>query len=295
MLFPEVDQLLHLQFVYIKPDASSFGHHSKPIVLPHPLHEKGNTTVCLIMRDLDHPLKGKCDHDVDKEAREWVDKLETEYGLTKEHFNKVLTKRQLERVYHSYQERRQLASAYDIFLVDSIVEKSVLRFCGKDFHKAKKVPMRFVVGRHRSLNHQINRSYYTVMFPFSPCLLRVMFHCFLILIFRSLRIGNLSNPMEHLVENVHVAVESVFKYCPGGFINIQSISLQMVTGGSSLPLYISVDEMAIVGELSTLPEGMEVMVHKDGEVKVLSTKSKYIFFPIKKLFKRLLNKDFLMW
>lgn len=56
--------------------------------------------------------------------------------------------------------------------------------------------------------------------------------------YRSLRIGNLSNPIDHIVENVRAAAHNVFQYCPGGLCNIHSISLQMVTGGPSLPLYI---------------------------------------------------------
>lgn len=57
--------------------------------------------------------------------------------------------------------------------------------------------------------------------------------------FRSLRIGNLSNPINCIVANLRAAVENVFQYCPGGLCNIHSISLQMVTGGPSLCLYIS--------------------------------------------------------
>ncbi|VDK54622.1 unnamed protein product [Gongylonema pulchrum] len=90
------------------------------------------------MRDLDRSDKARHDPDVDKQAREWAEKLEYEYGITKQHVQKILTKRQLEREYHTYYEKRQLASAYDLFFVDSVVEKSVVHFCGKEFHKAKK-------------------------------------------------------------------------------------------------------------------------------------------------------------
>ncbi|VDK77921.1 unnamed protein product [Litomosoides sigmodontis] len=284
MLFPEVDQLLHVQFVYKKPSTTFTGHCVKRFILPYSLYEKGNTTVCLIMRDLDKSVKAKFDPDVDKQARLWSEKLELEFGVTKEHVQKILTKRQLEREYHSYYDRRQLASSYDIFLVDSMIEKSVIRFCGKEFHKAKKTPLRLRIDRHGLLIKEIEKAYYTVTFPLSPYRTRT-----------SLRIGNLSNPINCIVANLRAAVENVFQYCPGGLCNIHSISLQMVTGGPSLSLYISAgarnavklpmpmemkglkaerDEKAIADELSTLPEGLEVLVYGDGEVKVLDSDTK---------------------
>uniref|UniRef100_A0A1I8EZL3 Uncharacterized protein n=2 Tax=Wuchereria bancrofti TaxID=6293 RepID=A0A1I8EZL3_WUCBA len=284
MLFPEVDKLLHVQFVYKKPSTIHTRHRVKRFVLPHPLYEKGNTTICLIMRDLDQSAKAKFDPDVDKQSRIWAERLELESGVTKEHVQKILTKRQLEREYHSYYDRRQLASAYDIFLVDIVVEKSVIRFCGKEFHKAKKTPLRLPVNRPRSLIKEIEKAYYTVTFPLFPFRTRT-----------SLRIGNLNNPIDHIVENVRAAVENVFQYCPGGLCNIHSVSLQMVTGGPSLPLYVDAgsrnavnlpvpmkkkdliakrDKEAVADELSTLPEGLEVLVYRDGEVKVVDSDTK---------------------
>ncbi|EFO23733.1 hypothetical protein LOAG_04753 [Loa loa] len=284
MLFPEIDQLLHVQFVYKKPGSTHTGHNVRRFILPHALYEKDSTTVCLIMRDLDQSAKAKFDPDVDKQARLWTEKLEFEFGVTKEHVQKVLTKRQLEREYHSYYDRRQLASAYDIFLVDAVVEKSVIRFCGKEFHKAKKIPLRLSMHRRRSLVKEIEKAYYTVTFPLFPFRTRT-----------SLRIGNLSNPIDHIVENVRAAVDRVFQYCPGGLYNVHSISLQMVVGGPSLPLYVDAgsrnavslpmpmkrkdliakrDKKAVADELSTLPEGLEVLVYGDGEVKVLDSDTK---------------------
>lgn len=58
-------------------------------ILPHPIHERGNTTICLIMRDLDRSEKARIDPDVDKQARQWAQKLELEYGVTEKHVQKV--------------------------------------------------------------------------------------------------------------------------------------------------------------------------------------------------------------
>lgn len=42
------------------------------------------------MRDLDQSTKAKVDSDVDKQARMWTEKLEQEFGITKEHVQKVI-------------------------------------------------------------------------------------------------------------------------------------------------------------------------------------------------------------
>lgn len=44
------------------------------------------------MRDLDKSEKAKFDPDVDKQARLWSEKLELEFGVTKEHVQKVFPK-----------------------------------------------------------------------------------------------------------------------------------------------------------------------------------------------------------
>lgn len=44
------------------------------------------------MRDLDQSMKGKFDPDVDKQARLWGEKLELEFGVTKQHVQKVFHK-----------------------------------------------------------------------------------------------------------------------------------------------------------------------------------------------------------
>lgn len=58
-------------------------------VLPHSLHDESNTTVCLIMRDLDNSEKARHDPDVDKQAREWAERLERQFGITKKYVQKV--------------------------------------------------------------------------------------------------------------------------------------------------------------------------------------------------------------
>lgn len=57
------------------------------------------------------------------------------------------------------------------------------------------------------------------------------------IIFRSLVIGNLSQPHDHLLDNVQEAIARLFDSCPGGLLNVRSLYLQIVTGGPTIPIY----------------------------------------------------------
>ena len=46
--------------------------------------------------------------------------------------------RQLKREYKTYEAKRKLSSAYDIFLVDKRVHSEISRNLGKSFHEKKK-------------------------------------------------------------------------------------------------------------------------------------------------------------
>uniref|UniRef100_F1KYM1 Ribosomal L1 domain-containing protein n=1 Tax=Ascaris suum TaxID=6253 RepID=F1KYM1_ASCSU len=286
-LFPEVDQVLHIQCVYKKPAlANDTPIWNKRIVLPHPLRNPENTTVCLIMADIDRSEKARFDPDVDKQSRKWEDILREAYGITRAHVHKILTKRQLEREYGTYLEKRQLASAYDIFLVDSRVAKNVWHECGKEFHKARKMPFSVDVSR-KSLIEQIARTYSMITLPLSPNRTRV-----------SLVIGNLSQPHDHLLDNVQEAIARLFDSCPGGLLNVRSLYLQIVTGGPTIPIYAdtgSANDVRLpfpkkrkdrpeyqetIGELSTLPEGLEVAVRADGKIRVIDSQTKKsVYYP----------------
>uniref|UniRef100_A0A8R1EGF5 Uncharacterized protein n=1 Tax=Caenorhabditis japonica TaxID=281687 RepID=A0A8R1EGF5_CAEJA len=87
------------------------------------------------MPDLDQSDKAKRDFDVEKQSREWAEKIEVDHGLTSAHYSKILTKREVERIAHTYKDKRALASSYDVFIVDGRVYKPVKSHLGKDFTK----------------------------------------------------------------------------------------------------------------------------------------------------------------
>ncbi|PAV63365.1 hypothetical protein WR25_16160 [Diploscapter pachys] len=97
-LFPEIDQQLQLNVVYKKPNTKSVGAR-KVITLPCSSHNLNNTTICIIMPDLDQSEAARKDVDVGKQAREWQAKLEQDHAITNKHYSLLLTHRQLKREY----------------------------------------------------------------------------------------------------------------------------------------------------------------------------------------------------
>ncbi|KIH53153.1 hypothetical protein ANCDUO_16728, partial [Ancylostoma duodenale] len=141
-LFPDIDHAVGLADVYKTPPLTTDRARVK-IELPCPPRTTSNTSICLILPDLDQSAKARKDPDVDKQARQWAEKIEKDHGLLSQHYSKILTKRQLEREYHTFTQRRALATSYDLFLVDVRVGKAVRTFLGKDFYKAHKEPLDF--------------------------------------------------------------------------------------------------------------------------------------------------------
>ena len=57
--------------------------------LPCSSRNLNNTTICIIMPDLDQSEAARRDVDVGKQAREWQAKLEQDHGITNKHYSLV--------------------------------------------------------------------------------------------------------------------------------------------------------------------------------------------------------------
>ncbi|CAJ0950274.1 unnamed protein product, partial [Mesorhabditis belari] len=271
-LFPEIDQSVQLLVCYKKPALVNNGM-KRRIVLPHSDRSIKNTTICLIMPDLDQSASARTDADVSKQSREWAAMIEEEHGITiGEHVSKIINKRQLEREYGSFKQRRDLASAYDLFMVDARVSKSVRNFVGKEFARAHKVPLEFKYDK--PLASSIEKTLRTTIFSTRARMPRVAVRC-----------GHLGQPISDLALNVDEVIDSVAQHCPGGFNNVRSLYLQLPSGVPSLCLHMdngSANDVALTapekfkrrkheieGELSTLPDGLKVAVLPTGQARVL--------------------------
>lgn len=48
----------------------------------------------------------------------------------------------------------------------------------------------------------------------------------------------MSHSSADLVDNAMAAISGLFHYCPGGFLNVRSIYMQITSGGPTIPIYV---------------------------------------------------------
>ncbi|RCN35302.1 hypothetical protein ANCCAN_18844 [Ancylostoma caninum] len=262
-LFPDIDHAVGLAVVYKVPPLTTDRARVR-IELPCPPRTTSNTSICLILPDLDQSAKARKDPDVDKQARQWAEKVEKDHGLLSQHYSKILTKRQLEREYHTFTQRRALATSYDLFLVDVRVGKAVRTFLGKDFYKAHKEPLDF--NYSKPLVSSIEKSIKTVVLKLPRYATRAY-----------ISIGHLGQDSADLASNLDEVVNVIVNKCPGGLPNIRSVYMQPVGASPSLPIYMDSEGTSEVklerpqkrrraieqvsDECSTLPDGLKCPIN----------------------------------
>ncbi|KIH52184.1 hypothetical protein ANCDUO_17716 [Ancylostoma duodenale] len=213
--------------------------------LPCPPRTTSNTSICLILPDLDQSAKARKDPDVDKQARQWAEKIEKDHGLLSQHYSKILTKRQLEREYHTFTQRRALATSYDLFLVDVRVGKAVRTFLGKDFYKAHKEPLDF--NYSKPLVSSIEKSIKTVVLKLPRYATRAY-----------ISIGHLGQDSADLATNL-----DKFFFLPEGTSEVKLERPQKRRR--------AIEQVS--DECSTLPDGLKLAVRRNGKVRVISEDS----------------------
>ncbi|PIO63921.1 hypothetical protein TELCIR_14466 [Teladorsagia circumcincta] len=237
-LFPDIDQAIGIAVVYKKPPLTTERARVK-IELPCPDRTPSDASICLIMPDLDQSAAGRRDPDVDKQARQWAEKIEKDHGLTNQHYSKILTKRQLEREYHTFTQRRALATTYDLFLVDVRVGKAVRSFLGKEFYK---------VHKHVPLGH-LGQPLSDLASNFDAVVDAVLSSC----------PGGLSNIRSMYVQPVGSS-PSLPVYVDNGMAS--EVKLEKPTKRRR-----SMEQ--VTDECSTLPDGLKLVVRKNGKLRVV--------------------------
>ncbi|KAK6753215.1 hypothetical protein RB195_012670 [Necator americanus] len=275
-LFPDIDHAVGLVVTYKVPALVTNKARVK-IELPCSPRTVSNTSVCLIMPDLDQSATARRDPDVDKQARKWAEKIEKDHGLLSQHYSKILTKRQLEREYHTFSQRRALATSYDLFLVDVRVGKAVRTFLGKEFYKVHKEPLDF--NYSKPLVSSIEKAVNTVVLKVPRYATRA-----------HISFGHLCQNSADLACNFDAVIDVIVNKCPGGLGNIRSVYMQPTGGSPSLPLYMDSGPASeiqlerprkrrraieqVSDECSTLPDGLKLAVRKNGKIRVISEDTK---------------------
>uniref|UniRef100_A0A914LFD9 Uncharacterized protein n=1 Tax=Meloidogyne incognita TaxID=6306 RepID=A0A914LFD9_MELIC len=186
--------------------------------------------------------------------------------------SQILTFIQLTREYTEVKDRVKLANLYDIFFVDYKLTKKVEYFMGKLFKKPAHRPI--LIKSEQNFSKRIEEAYNQTLIFFMPMNDAI-----------TIRVGNLNQKIKHLKSNASTIISSLLEDFPGGPINIRSVYLQ--TLDVSLPIYVDFGSsneinfelppepelVEIVGECSTLPEGLEVKVRADGLVTTVEKKS----------------------
>uniref|UniRef100_A0A915MVE4 Sde2 N-terminal ubiquitin domain-containing protein n=1 Tax=Meloidogyne javanica TaxID=6303 RepID=A0A915MVE4_MELJA len=266
-LFPDTKKIVYLTVKYKRPFFKKSGNRCVFVTQPYPDRNPSNSSVCLILPDLDRSKKAQTDPDVDKQAREWEERLRENYGLISGvNYTKILTFIQLTREYTEIKDRVKLANLYDIFFVDYKLTKKVEYFMGK-FRP-------ILIKAEQNFSKRIEEAYNQTLIFFMPMNDAI-----------TIRVGNLNQKIKHLKSNTSTIISSLLEDFPGGSINIRSVYLQ--TLDVSLPIYVDFGSsneinfelppepelVEIVGECSTLPEGLEVKVRADGLVTTVEKKS----------------------
>ncbi|CAJ0590266.1 unnamed protein product [Cylicocyclus nassatus] len=274
-LFPDIDHAVGILIVYKVPPLTTNKARLR-IELSHSPRTTSNTSICLIMPDLDQSATARKDPDVEKQARQWAEKIEKDHGLLSQHYSKIMTKRQLERECHSYTQRRALATSYDLFLVDVRVAKAVRTFLGKDFYKVHKEPIDFDYSK--PLVTSIEKAVKTVLLRLPRYATRA-----------HVSFGHLGQDSADLAGNLDEVIDAVVSNCPGGLSNIRSLHMQPVGGTPSLPIYVDNGRSSDVklerprkrrrateqvsDECSTLPDGLRLAIRRNGKVRVIKEDS----------------------
>lgn len=284
MLFPEHDTSVSFSAKYkrIPLEHTSL----KLIKLPKSDKNPMNASICLILPDLDRSERASKDPDVDKQARDWEVILTTNYGVPNTSYAKIFTLTQLKREYSQYSDKAKLSNTYDIFLIDSRLMLKALNILGQDFKKPSKRPFPIDSSSPKKFILRLKEAYSLV--PMAIEAFKDMV---------TIRIGHLQQESSDLNENLSEVIKCFLENCPGGPVNIRSCYVQTANTQHTLPIYVDfgpVNDVQLqkpqkrkyeeeIGQLSTLPEGLNVKVRADGLVTVVDEKSKEeVLYPTEK-------------
>ena len=265
------DRPIQVQFgLEIPPQNASL----KPIriLIPNPIvqvhHEEDKAgddegleepSVCLIVKD-----------SAKASVKEFIEKFSEHMGCVK----KVLTLDSLRKKHSRFQQRRELLQKYDIFMADDRILPMLTAALGKDFVKAKKLPLPICITRKEALPFAIQKNLsatYMTVSRGTSITVKWVFKCWCwfetscvhlvvhglvktdlfcvnsplinygIIIPTTIRAGNTGMPEDKLVENILAIAEHAVDKIPRKWANIRNIAVK-TPESTSLPFYNKLPE-----------------------------------------------------
>lgn len=224
----EEDGLVYLQVGTVK--VTNLLHEAKHIVRPVKLKVlmpntlvNSNTEVLLIVKDQDGKSDIRDDH---TDNLHYFEHMLRVCGAAR-HISEVVTLKQLKVEYKEYEAKRNLANRIDVVLCDATIIRRIPMFLGKHFYGKKKLPMRVNL-KCKNLLSEIER-----VLAMQVLSLPMTGNSSL------MKIGRLDQTDEMIKENIMAAVQIFQNKFPGGWGNIQSLSLK--SGRSkSVPFYVKI-------------------------------------------------------
>uniref|UniRef100_A0A1I7SHA2 NMDA receptor-regulated protein 2 n=2 Tax=Bursaphelenchus xylophilus TaxID=6326 RepID=A0A1I7SHA2_BURXY len=282
-LFAEANDSIAVRFHLKKPRVHGL-RKFKVIQLPHSDRDPGNSTVCLILSDqnaktLRNPKNWP--NEVDKNAQIWKDWLREEHGITGNEVDKVMTYVQFKREYRSKIDIARFLRSYDKIVIHEQLFKTMVKHFGKSCWNTNLFPVKVNV-RSGKLKENILKAYSqeTLLSPLNS-------------ITHVLRIGNIHQKPEFLLENLSAVLDAAAVILPGGLYNLRRAGIAWMTTNQELPVYVdfgAANEViakvpeekieVIEDECSTLPDGLKIRISSKGKIEVLDEQSgEPIFYP----------------
>ena len=193
--------------------------------------------VCLIVKDNS------------KEAvKEMIEKFPEQMGFVK----KVMRLESLRKKYAQYAQRRELLKKYSVFMADDRILPMLTSALGRDFIKAKKLPIPVNVTRTSSLPFTILKALSSTFMHLSQgtCV--------------TVRAGYTHMTSDQIVENILAITENGVPLIPRKWANIRAIALK-TPNSTSLPFYNKTPEELM--EIARLAGARQVWKATESESK----------------------------
>lgn len=212
------DEIIFLQIALKRMPTVPGSNKPVRLPLPHPIYTLDTTEVCLIVKD----IKGE-GH---KDAKKRVALMDKHAGIAK-----VVGVNKLRTKYESYESKRALCKAYDLFLADERVLPSLPKLIGKEFFVKKKQPVPIkITGSDWSAQVSKARNA-TYMFITSGTSINI-------------RIARSSFEPAQVAANVYAALVAAMEKIPKKWANVSGVFLKSADS-VALPLFQSLPTAVI--------------------------------------------------